>query len=101
MSNSRPNLPQSSSYRAPETPEYLTDNSEPYSEAETTPYTSAANSEHRAEITYQFPEVSDEEKVKAIVEEFGNIAGLMEPPPGKAEPDAERMLAECMGSLFK
>ncbi|WWC63363.1 uncharacterized protein I303_105963 [Kwoniella dejecticola CBS 10117] len=41
------------------------------------------------------PEVSDEEKLAAIIEEFGDIAGLMEGD------EPERMLADTKGALFK
>nr|XP_019044752.1 hypothetical protein I302_06665 [Kwoniella bestiolae CBS 10118]OCF23682.1 hypothetical protein I302_06665 [Kwoniella bestiolae CBS 10118] len=41
------------------------------------------------------PDMSDEEKLAAIKEEFGDIAGLMEGD------EPERMLADTKGSLFK
>lgn len=43
---------------------------------------------------------ADEEKVRAIIQEFGDIAGLMRPREGP-QPEPERMLAEATGSLFK
>jgi sterol 3beta-glucosyltransferase len=46
-------------------------------------------------------DVPDEVKISAIIEEFGDIAGLIEPPPDQTEPEQERMLAEAKGSLFK
>ncbi|KAK4687358.1 hypothetical protein P7C73_g2755, partial [Tremellales sp. Uapishka_1] len=44
-------------------------------------------------------EVTDEEKLAAIIEDFGEIAGLVVDANGVSEP--ERMLAESKGSLFK
>lgn len=45
--------------------------------------------------------VSDQEKVDAIVKEYGDIASLMQPPEDGSEPEPERLLAESKGSLFK
>lgn len=45
-------------------------------------------------------DVSDEQKLAAIVAEFGDIASLME-RVGGASVEPERMLAESEGSLFK
>ena len=45
--------------------------------------------------------VTDETKMKAIVEEFGDIAHLMEPPAGELHREPEKILAESIGSLFK
>jgi hypothetical protein len=101
---SRPVLPHSTSYTGStvhevDTPEYNTDESE--SEGLDTAATSVVASDHRSSLTYQTPDVTDEDKIKAIIDEFGDIASLMEPLPGQSEPEPERMLAECMGSLFK
>lgn len=43
---------------------------------------------------------SNDEKIAAIIEEFGDIANLMEPRNG-SDVEPERMLAESKGSLFK
>jgi len=51
--------------------------------------------EGKYEDILQDRKISDEEKLQAVVAEFGDIAGLME----GSEP--ERMLAEAKGSLFK
>ena len=44
--------------------------------------------------------VPDEEKLKAIVEEYGDMASLLEGVAGEL-PEPERILAESKGSLFK
>jgi sterol 3beta-glucosyltransferase len=45
-------------------------------------------------------EPTDEQKLAAIVEEFGDIANLMESNDGSTA-ESERILAESKGSLFK
>ncbi|RXK41091.1 hypothetical protein M231_01494 [Tremella mesenterica] len=51
-------------------------------------------------IPFFGPDIPDDLKLKAIIEDFGNIADLMENSDGTpGEP--ERMLAESKGSLFK
>ena len=47
------------------------------------------------------PELPDSVKVQAIIEEFGDIANLMEPKPGEMIPEPEQIVRECKGSLFK
>ena len=84
----RPVLPQSESYKVAESPGVMSEVSTPMRHED-------------EELSYQGPPVSDEEKVQAIIKEFGDMTSLMKPPTGAAEPEAERMLAECMGSLFK
>lgn len=46
-------------------------------------------------------DITDEEKLQAIVDEFGDIAGLMAPSEGENVAAAERILAESKGSFFK
>jgi sterol 3beta-glucosyltransferase len=45
-------------------------------------------------------EPSDEQKLAAVIEEFGDIASLMERDDGEGS-EPERLLAESKGSLFK
>ena len=65
-------------------------------------YTHTAQSSVTEESrTLGVDDVPEEVKVAAIIEEFGDVAGLLEPPAGQTEPEPERMLAEAKGSLFK
>jgi sterol 3beta-glucosyltransferase len=45
-------------------------------------------------------EPSDEQKLAAVIEEFGDIASLMQRHDGEGS-EPERLLAESKGSLFK
>jgi sterol 3beta-glucosyltransferase len=51
-------------------------------------------------VAFHDKPVPNDEKLRAIVEEFGDYANLFEGENG-TEPEPERMLAECKGSLFK
>lgn len=47
-------------------------------------------------------DATDEEKLKAIIEDFGEIADLQVPTDDNEGPwEAERFLAESTGSLFR
>lgn len=47
-------------------------------------------------------DASDEEKLRAIIEDFGEIASLQEPTADNDGPwENERLLAESKGSLFR
>lgn len=50
--------------------------------------------------TFVHEKLTDETKLKAIIEEFGEMASVMEGVDGSPS-EPEQMLAESMGSLFK
>jgi sterol 3beta-glucosyltransferase len=113
----RPELPRSSSFQ-PDAEHDTADLIEPAAEAgpvetpipespvegesDADGYTDTAQTSVAEEsTTLGADDVPDEVKIAAIIEEFGDIAGLIQPPPGQAEAEPERMLAEAKGSLFK
>lgn len=73
---------------------------EPTASAINIPGYSSLNAGLTQEIQDRFSQPSREEKLKAIQEDFGDIAGLMENLDGSPS-SPEELLAETHGSLFK
>jgi sterol 3beta-glucosyltransferase len=92
----RPELPRFSSHAADESDSELSE------DTLSTPSTGITTpAEPVDQTTAPEPdEPSDEQKLAAVIEEFGDIASLMERDDGEGS-EPERLLAESKGSLFK
>lgn len=96
----RPQLPHVSSKPGTEYADSESELSESIPSTPSTGITTPPDTERHSAILVEGEEPSDERKLAAIVEEFGEIANLMERVDGDGS-EPERMLAESKGSLFK